>query len=183
MAAPVFVIARDRHQPQRLARHRQAADRRRGAGRRRRGEVPEAHAGDVRAPRPVEHRARHALGPHDVHRLPPQRRVRRRASTGRSTATAAERGILWFASCWDEESVDFIEQFNPPCYKAASASLTDHAAAREDEGDGPAADHVDRDVDHGGDRRGGRRGRARTTCSSRTRRRPIRARPSTSTCT
>jgi N-acetylneuraminate synthase len=36
-----------------------------------------------------------------------------------------ERGILWFASCWDEESVDFIERFDPPCYKAASASLTD----------------------------------------------------------
>ncbi len=33
--------------------------------------------------------------------------------------------IDWFASCWDEESVDFIEQFNPPCYKASSASLTD----------------------------------------------------------
>jgi N-acetylneuraminate synthase len=37
-----------------------------------------------------------------------------------------ERGILWFASCWDEESVDFIDRFDPPCYKAASASLTDH---------------------------------------------------------
>ncbi|MBX3162022.1 MAG: N-acetylneuraminate synthase family protein [Deltaproteobacteria bacterium] len=36
-----------------------------------------------------------------------------------------ERGILWFVSCWDEESVDFMEQFEPPCYKAASASLTD----------------------------------------------------------
>jgi len=36
-----------------------------------------------------------------------------------------EKGIHWFASCWDEESVDFIEQFNPPCYKTASASLTD----------------------------------------------------------
>lgn len=36
-----------------------------------------------------------------------------------------DRGILWFASCWDEESVEFIEQFAPPCYKAASASLTD----------------------------------------------------------
>jgi N-acetylneuraminate synthase len=36
-----------------------------------------------------------------------------------------DRGVMWFASCWDEESVDFIEQFNPPCYKAASASLTD----------------------------------------------------------
>lgn len=36
-----------------------------------------------------------------------------------------QKGILWFASCWDEASVDFIEQFNPPCYKIASASLTD----------------------------------------------------------
>ena len=36
-----------------------------------------------------------------------------------------ERGIMWFASCWDEEAVDFIEQFNPVCYKAASAALTD----------------------------------------------------------
>lgn len=35
------------------------------------------------------------------------------------------RGILWFASCWDEESVDFIDQFDPPCYKVSSASLTD----------------------------------------------------------
>ena len=33
--------------------------------------------------------------------------------------------IVWFASCWDEKSVDFIENFNPPCYKIASASLTD----------------------------------------------------------
>ncbi len=34
--------------------------------------------------------------------------------------------IDWFASCWDEPSVDFIEKFDPPLYKAASASLTDH---------------------------------------------------------
>lgn len=39
-------------------------------------------------------------------------------------------GILWFASCWDEASVDFIEQFGPPCYKIASASLTDDALLR-----------------------------------------------------
>jgi N-acetylneuraminate synthase len=36
-----------------------------------------------------------------------------------------EKGILWFVSCWDEGSVDFMEKFNPPCYKIASASLTD----------------------------------------------------------
>jgi N-acetylneuraminate synthase len=41
-----------------------------------------------------------------------------------------ERGIAWFASCWDEPSVDFLETFAPPCYKAASASLTDHALLR-----------------------------------------------------
>jgi N-acetylneuraminate synthase len=35
------------------------------------------------------------------------------------------KGILWFASPWDEESVDFLEEFNPPCYKIASAGLTD----------------------------------------------------------
>ena len=33
--------------------------------------------------------------------------------------------IMWFASCWDEASVEFIERFNPPAYKIASASLTD----------------------------------------------------------
>ena len=38
--------------------------------------------------------------------------------------------IDWFASCWDEHSVDFIEQFNVPCYKIASASLTDDALLR-----------------------------------------------------
>lgn len=40
------------------------------------------------------------------------------------------KNILWFASCWDKGSVDFIEQFNPPCYKIASASLTDDALLR-----------------------------------------------------
>jgi N-acetylneuraminate synthase len=35
------------------------------------------------------------------------------------------KNISWFASCWDEASVDFIDQFNVPCYKIASASLTD----------------------------------------------------------
>lgn len=33
--------------------------------------------------------------------------------------------LPWFASPWDEESVDFLEQFNPPAYKVASACLTD----------------------------------------------------------
>ncbi|HSM24368.1 MAG TPA: N-acetylneuraminate synthase family protein, partial [Anaerolineaceae bacterium] len=36
-----------------------------------------------------------------------------------------ELGITWFVSVWDEPSVDFIEQFNPACYKVPSASMTD----------------------------------------------------------
>jgi N-acetylneuraminate synthase len=42
-----------------------------------------------------------------------------------------ERGILWFASCWDEPAVDFVERYQPPCYKIASASLTDHDLLRK----------------------------------------------------
>jgi N-acetylneuraminate synthase len=38
--------------------------------------------------------------------------------------------ILWFASCWDEGAVDFIEKFRPACYKIASASLTDDSLLR-----------------------------------------------------
>jgi N-acetylneuraminate synthase len=33
--------------------------------------------------------------------------------------------MRWFASPWDEGSVDFLEQFDLPVYKIASASLTD----------------------------------------------------------
>ena len=33
--------------------------------------------------------------------------------------------IAWFASCWDEQSVDFISRFDPPCFKIASACVTD----------------------------------------------------------
>ena len=36
-----------------------------------------------------------------------------------------EKDIVWFASCWDESAVDFIEQFVPVLYKVASASITD----------------------------------------------------------
>lgn len=33
--------------------------------------------------------------------------------------------IAWFASCWDEPSVEFMERFSPVAYKIASASITD----------------------------------------------------------
>ena len=41
-----------------------------------------------------------------------------------------DKGIAWFTSCWDQESVEFMEAFDPPCYKIASASLTDGALLR-----------------------------------------------------
>jgi len=40
-------------------------------------------------------------------------------------AHCKSKNLLWYASCWDEEAVAFMEQFAPPCYKVASASLTD----------------------------------------------------------
>jgi len=45
-------------------------------------------------------------------------------------AYCRSKGIAWTASCWDEDSVDFIDQFDPPFYKIASASLTDDALLR-----------------------------------------------------
>lgn len=36
-----------------------------------------------------------------------------------------ERGVAWFASCWDVPSIDFVEGYSPPCHKIASASMTD----------------------------------------------------------
>ncbi|MGO4458236.1 N-acetylneuraminate synthase family protein [Streptomyces sp. M-16] len=35
------------------------------------------------------------------------------------------RGIAWFASPWDTEAVTFLEKFDVPAHKVASASLTD----------------------------------------------------------
>ncbi len=39
---------------------------------------------------------------------------------------ARELGVDWLVSVWDEQSVDFMEQFETPAYKIPSASLTDH---------------------------------------------------------
>ncbi len=43
----------------------------------------------------------------------------------------SERGVSWFASVWDEPSVDFLEAYDPICYKIPSAALTDHALLRK----------------------------------------------------
>jgi N-acetylneuraminate synthase len=45
-------------------------------------------------------------------------------------AHARARGIAWFASPWDVESVDFLEEFDVPAHKVASASLTDDELLR-----------------------------------------------------
>jgi N-acetylneuraminate synthase len=45
-------------------------------------------------------------------------------------ACCRAKGIAWFVSCWDEASVDFIGQFDVPCHKIASASLTDDGLLR-----------------------------------------------------
>jgi len=45
-------------------------------------------------------------------------------------AYAGQRGIAWFASPWDVESVDFLENFDVPAHKVASASLTDDELLR-----------------------------------------------------
>lgn len=39
-------------------------------------------------------------------------------------------GIDWLASSWDVPSVEFIDSFNPPAHKVASALLTDHVLLR-----------------------------------------------------
>lgn len=41
-----------------------------------------------------------------------------------------EKNIIWFASCWDEPSVEFMEQFDPYCYKIPSALLTNDELLR-----------------------------------------------------
>jgi N-acetylneuraminate synthase len=43
---------------------------------------------------------------------------------------AKTKGLHWFASCWDNPSVDAIDRFSPVAYKIASASLTDDSLLR-----------------------------------------------------
>lgn len=49
----------------------------------------------------------------------------------RIDALCREKNIQWFASCWDQESIDFMERYKPPCYKVASATLTDQGILRK----------------------------------------------------
>lgn len=42
-----------------------------------------------------------------------------------------QKGIDWFASPWDEEALEFLNQFNPIMYKVASASLTDFSLLKK----------------------------------------------------
>lgn len=42
-----------------------------------------------------------------------------------------EHQMLWLTSCWDCPSVDFIQQFNVPCYKIASATMNEYVSDAE----------------------------------------------------
>ncbi|MEK7536889.1 MAG: N-acetylneuraminate synthase family protein [Patescibacteria group bacterium] len=44
---------------------------------------------------------------------------------------ANQKGLLCFASPWDEESLDFLEKLDPPCHKIASAMLTNAGLLRK----------------------------------------------------
>ena len=46
-------------------------------------------------------------------------------------AYARKIGLTWFASVWDEPSVDFLMAFNPVVYKVPSAALTDHGLLKK----------------------------------------------------
>ena len=48
-----------------------------------------------------------------------------RAEFERLDALCKGKNIPWFASCWDVEALEFIEEFDPPCHKVASPCLTD----------------------------------------------------------
>lgn len=41
-----------------------------------------------------------------------------------------ERNLIWFASPWDDAAADFLEQYEPACYKIPSAVLTDDELLR-----------------------------------------------------
>ena len=125
---PCYRHRGDRHQPQRRHPDRQEAHRRRRRSPAARRQVPEAH-----------HRCRlHARGAGQAPREPVRRDQRRPQARARVRPgrVRADRRVLpdqadrVDASCWDEASVDFIDQFDPPCYKIASASLTDDALLR-----------------------------------------------------
>jgi len=40
-------------------------------------------------------------------------------------AYCKSKNMTWLSSCWDEASVDYIAQYDPPCFKIASACITD----------------------------------------------------------
>ena len=46
-------------------------------------------------------------------------------------AYARKIGLTWFASVWDEPSVDFLMTFDPVVYKVPSAALTDHGLLKK----------------------------------------------------
>ena len=124
--APALLISRDRHQPQRLGRPRQAARRPVGRGRRRRREVPAARHGRALPPGSSGSSAGEDLGPQYTLDL-----------LSRFNLTADQLfevfdhcrdvGIEVMCTAWDPPSVDRARGYGIPALKVASADLTNHA--------------------------------------------------------
>ncbi len=66
------------------------------------------------------------------------------------------RGISWFASCWDEDAVDFIGQYDVPCSQSPLSDAHRHRSSTQDEGNRETAHSVDWNVNYGGNRNCGR---------------------------
>ncbi len=85
---------------------------------------------DLHPARPVGHRAGHPWG--RMTYIDYRHRVEFGEEEYRAIdAHCKERGIDWFASPWDTEAVAFLEKFDVPAHKVASASLTDDELLRE----------------------------------------------------
>ncbi len=85
-----------------------------------RGQVPEAHPGDLHPARPVGHRARHPLG--RMTYIDYRHRVEfGDVETAKIHEYAKSKNIDWFASPRNTQAVAFLEKFDVPAHKVASA--------------------------------------------------------------
>ena len=167
--APVLRRGGDRHQPQR--RHRRSP-RSSSTSRRSPAATPSssrsARSTSSTRPRSSRSRARRPFGATNGD-------LKRGLEFGQARvprdrpSTAGSKAIAWFASCWDEASVDFIDQFDPPCYKIASASPHRRRPAAPHPREGQADHALDRHEHARADRpcrRRARQGGSRSSCTA-----------------